>query len=469
MKKFNQGGKVISQVQQSKSIAVSLSLIFFVSLVVYLTLWKDAPYSTFDTESYLRVAQDLQDGRIDQLHDRTIGYPLILLLCGSTEHPSRTLFVFQLLLHFAAVSLMVSALYQQGISKKAVLGFALVCVSPPFISYAAFALTESILSFCMILVFCGLRQGILQRSKFGLFAFVIGTICCGLIRPSLFAIGIAVAVVLAIWRKADTSERIAKDQIRAAQQSLLLFPAIVCLALVVFNRQRFHYTGITPMMWKYLSTKTVRLTERIPDDVPVKEYLVATRDKALLKPNSFHNGQAYMHDLDPKTLAALTGIEDEGERAQYLTRIQIGLIKTSPMTYLLEVGGSMVTYWFPQMAAPHTRSGAAFWLWVSIDFGIIGLFFAMTALLLSSLFLLRQWKVSLGTGKDSEAIWQGVFSCILALAIIWFNAVSSNLFSVGETRYRYPTDILILFYLVLSCHTLQKIKEQIVRRQQSTG
>ena len=111
----------------------------------------------------------------------------------------------------------------------------------------------------------------------------------------------------------------------------------------------------------------------------------------------------------------------------------------------------------------------AFWLWVIVDFGIIGFFFLLTALLLSSLFLLRQWEISLGTDKETAEIWQGVLFCLLALGIIWFNAVASNLFSVGETRYRYPTDILILFFIVLACQTLQKIKVQVVRQQQSTG
>ena len=111
--------EMISQEQRSKSIAISLSMIFLISLVVYLIVWKNAPYLTFDSLSYMRVAQDLQDGRLDHLHDRTLGYPLILLITQSTDHPSRSLFVFQLLLHFAAVSMVVSALYQHGFSKKA--------------------------------------------------------------------------------------------------------------------------------------------------------------------------------------------------------------------------------------------------------------------------------------------------------------------------------------------------------------
>ncbi len=446
----------------SKFIAVFLSILFLLSGTVYLTVWKNAPYLTDDSPGYMRVAQDLQDGSLDHLHDRTIGYPLILLITQSSTHPAKSLFVFQLLLHFAAVSMIVAALSQHGVSRKIIFGFTLAAVLPPFLSYTAYVLTESVLSFCLILAFFGLRQWLFCRSKFGLTASITATIFCGMIRPSLFAVGIACAALLAIWQKTDTSERISQERIRMAQRSLIVLPVLVCAAMIAFNRQRFHYTGLTPMMWKYLSTKTVRLTERIPNDVAVKQYLVATRDKALVKPNSYHNGQAYMHDLDRDTLAALTRIDDEGELAQYMTRIQIRLIAASPLTYLLEAGSSMVTYWFPAKFAPQSDSRVAFWLWVIVDFGIIGLFFLVMALFLSSLVLLRHWKLSLGDAKENEAIRQGVLSCLLVLGIIWYNAIVSNLFSVGETRYRYPTDILILFFIVLSCQTLRKIKEQVV-------
>ena len=448
-----------------KSLVPFLTVLFLTAFAAYLAAWKHAPYSTYDTASYLAVARDLQDGSLDALHDRTVGYPFLLLLTQSAERPSRSLFVIQLVLHFVAAAMLAIVLHQHGFARRSVLWFATACVSPPFLVYTAYALTESVLAFCIVLTFCGLRGWLLSHSGWGLAASTLGTVLCGLIRPSLFAVGIVCAAILVLWQKSVPAASLDKRRVRAAQWSLTLVPLAICVVMVGFNRQRFHYTGLTPMMWKYLSTKTVRLVERIPDSEPVKEYLVSVRDKALVKPRSYHNGQAYMHDLDKATLSALTGIEDEGELAQYLTRLQLRLIANSPLVYLLEVGEAMVIYCFPQRVAPNAHSPAAFWLWVIVDFGLIGLFFVVTALQLSSQFFLRHWRLSLDDSREGSAIVQEWLCFSLASAIIWYNTVSSSLFSVGETRYRYPVDMLILLSIVLSYQTLQKVKKQVVKLQ----
>jgi ABC-type antimicrobial peptide transport system permease subunit len=453
--------------QPLRSLLAFLGVVFAVAFVVYLMAWRDAPYSTYDTASYQQVARDLQDGALNRLHDRTVGYPLVLLLTQSAVQPSRALFVLQLLLHFAAVTLLVLALHRHGISPNICSGVAVGGVLPPFLVYTAFALTESLLAFCVVLTFWGLHAWLFARSRWGLMAALVGTVWCGMIRPSLFGMGMVCALLLAVWSKREDAAIIGKQQIRAAQYSLIAVPLMVCVAMVGFNRQRFHYTGLTPMMWKYLSTKTVRLTERIPDTEPVKAYLVEARDQALIKPNSYHNGQAYMHDLDDRTLAALTGIADDGERAQYLTRLQGRLITGSPMVYLLEVGAAMVPYWFPAKLAPQPVSGVMFWLWVVADFALIGLFFAVSVLLLSALFLLRQWNIPLGKSREAQTIRQSTLSCLLALTMIGYHALVSPLFSVGEPRYRYPTDLLIVFFLVLAYHTLRSLSQHIKQTKTS--
>jgi hypothetical protein len=58
----------------------------------------------------------LSDFWIDELHLRTPGYPLLLLLTGSSQAPTRTLFFTSLLLHFASVWLLASALSCAGLT-----------------------------------------------------------------------------------------------------------------------------------------------------------------------------------------------------------------------------------------------------------------------------------------------------------------------------------------------------------------
>src|SRR6266852_872523 len=82
--------------------AVLYAFLFAVAFWAYTTLWRHAPVMTSDSPSYLAVASDLVDFRIDHLHYRTPGYPLLLLITGSGELPNRALFFLSLLLHFTS-------------------------------------------------------------------------------------------------------------------------------------------------------------------------------------------------------------------------------------------------------------------------------------------------------------------------------------------------------------------------------
>src|SRR5574339_167049 len=79
--------------------AVAYAVLFTAAFMAYAWLWPQAPVMEGDSPQYLEVARDLTDFRIDALHDRTPGYPLLLVLTGSTETPTRALFYASLLLH----------------------------------------------------------------------------------------------------------------------------------------------------------------------------------------------------------------------------------------------------------------------------------------------------------------------------------------------------------------------------------
>ena len=58
--------------------ALTLTIFICIAGTSYVLLWPHAPYAAADTPGYVQVAADFQDGKLDELHSRTIGYPLLL-------------------------------------------------------------------------------------------------------------------------------------------------------------------------------------------------------------------------------------------------------------------------------------------------------------------------------------------------------------------------------------------------------
>src|SRR5262249_28764141 len=125
-------------------VAFTLVLFFVGAFTFYVIFWPEAPAIQPDSGSYLRFAQDLADFHIDQLHERTPGYPIFLLLTGSNQSPNRTLFYVSLLLHFASICLLASILFRVGLSGMKIVFFSLILLLPPFVEPAAYVLTETL-------------------------------------------------------------------------------------------------------------------------------------------------------------------------------------------------------------------------------------------------------------------------------------------------------------------------------------
>src|SRR6266581_4473039 len=106
--------------------AILYVLLFAIAFWVYTTLWRQAPVMTSDSGGYLAVASDLMDFRIDYLHNRTPGYPLLLLMTASSEVPQRVLFFVSLLLHFTSIWILASVLYSTGLQEAMVSLFGLL-------------------------------------------------------------------------------------------------------------------------------------------------------------------------------------------------------------------------------------------------------------------------------------------------------------------------------------------------------
>jgi len=105
-------------------------VLFALAFIAYSLLWHDAPYNSGDAAGYQRAAQVLTGQRSPELLDRVPGYPLLLVLTGSSSSPTRALFYVSMLLHFGGIWMLGVALNATGIGERALraLGYCYPCL-----------------------------------------------------------------------------------------------------------------------------------------------------------------------------------------------------------------------------------------------------------------------------------------------------------------------------------------------------
>src|SRR3990170_6095831 len=132
--------------------ALFYAISFAVALWLYPVLWPGAPLMTPDSDSpgYIAVAQDLSDFKIDQLHGRAPGYPLLILLTGSSQSLTRALFYVSLFLHFASIWLLASALHRSGLPETWLNIFGLILLLPPYVEPAGYVLSENLAELVLV-------------------------------------------------------------------------------------------------------------------------------------------------------------------------------------------------------------------------------------------------------------------------------------------------------------------------------
>jgi len=235
-------------------------LILALAVVAYFLLWRQAPYVTNDWGGYARVAKDIAQHLLPtEIHFRTPGYPMLLVLTGSTDVPSRALFLLQLLLHVTAVFLVVDLLRKLGFSRWVQRGCLLLMVLPPFIEPAAYALTESACAFLL-----SVTIWLIARKEWGYWSAVGSGFAAGLAaltRPGYQLLGLALALVM-----------LAIGQWRRAIVLALVFLATVG-SLILYNGARFGYPSITSATGWNLSTRTAMFLDEWSDG-RTKEYWV---------------------------------------------------------------------------------------------------------------------------------------------------------------------------------------------------
>lgn len=413
----------------------------------YAWAWDWTPALEGDSASYLAPAVDLQDGSLDHLHPRSLGYPAFLVLTGSAPVPGVRLLVAQLLLHVLAVALMAHLLVRLRVGHMSTLAFVVVSLLPPFVEHAGFVLTESLTQLCVVTGLVGFSAWLLDGRALWLAVASIALAAVGLVHPSDQLLWL-VMPALALISCATARGRCPSWRRVALGGGVISGVSVVVLgAMIAWNVVRFDFAGISPMLGATLSHKTVRVVEQLPEEyVGVREILIRYRDAALLDPVTGHLGLAYIFRAMPE-LEAKTGLEGPA-LSRYLVRMNLALIRRAPMDYVDEVLRSAVWYWAPGVT---DRSG----------FGITGMkaafnglrsivlvaFWGTVALLVgpSVMYVIaRRQRLPGGGFADEPALDEALLVIWLILGTTAYSMVVSTALTAAVYRLRIPVDLPIL-------------------------
>lgn len=438
--------------------AAWLLALFAAAFLFYTLAWRRAPVMEGDSPQYLEVAQDLSDFRLDALHDRTPGYPLLLRLTGSTTAPTRTLFFASLLLHFASIWLLAVILRAADVSASRRVLCAVVLLLPPYVEPAAHVMTENLAQFMLVLGLACLVSW-LSRPRAPLLAISAAAFAyAALTRPVYQALTVVIAIGLIAIGAFSRRTRLSFRAAIGGGSALVLVSALVLGGLAVTNLLRFGSFAATPTLGFHLSTKTMTFVERLPDEyAAVREILIRERDAELTRRGGVHTGTQAIWGVRSE-LAAATGLS-QAQLSSYLVRMNLRLIARAPLEYLTEVGRSVGTYWLPMPAGlASMKSSVLRWTWAVLHLTIVGVFFLQLAVLGGvALFDASRRGAAAGGAIRATAVQRQAYA--LAGIIVFYTMILSCTIDIGEPRQRLPTDALIIFMCFLGAQIWRQSRE----------
>ncbi|NIR53131.1 hypothetical protein GWO43_31210 [candidate division KSB1 bacterium] len=456
-----------------------LFLFMFVACLFYILVWKNAPIMVTDSSAYLRIAQDLQDNlKLDEVHGRVPGYPILLLLTNSSEEPTRFLFFTQLFLHFGAVLLLVYFLNYLTISKKIIALFLFLALIPPSVVLTAYVLTETLTQFLIIMGVVFLLLGIDKGKVFFIIISSIALSLAALVRPTFQLVFIIpfgfVILYMFLTRKA-------RRQLILGAIIILLFPSLILGGFAWSNYKNHHFFGLTPLLGFNLSTRTARFIEELPDEyAQVRKTLIRIRDRERVayrtegskRPwhNSSHNGLLYIWLTVPE-LQRITNIKNLPELSNDLLKLNLLLIRKAPLQYLKEVLIALPTYWLPLTTdISNFHSKIIQFFWMAIHFVAITLFFILVPLLVGCRFFLGTLPTQIKERRRFQMANDTIFlfGFLVAVTIIVYTMLVSVGVEVGNPRHRAPTDLLISFTIVLGIHFWIQMRKSLIKISSST-
>jgi hypothetical protein len=452
------------------STAISYVLLFAAAFLVYRATWSGAPFMAPDSQSYLNTAHDLSDFRPDVLNLRPPGYPLLLVLTGSSNGATRLLFHTSLALHFASIWIIAAVLHTLGLKGKWLFALAALLLLPPYVEYSAYLLSETLSQFLLVVTFGSVAFWFLQRRATGLAVLAgLAIACSALTRPTYQLLAPAVVGLVLFYYKAirHTSLNL-RSCITAALIWLGASTALIG-GFSTVNYAKFGFFGVYPMSGLNLSTRTVGVLERLPDQYAgEREALIKARAAALAKGGDAQNAYLSYWQAIPD-LKRVTGLKRLPELSSHLSRLHLALIREAPLYYLREVVSSFAGLWLPS-ATPVANMGSRTLqvLWVVLQLSVLVLF-VLQLVVIAGLAILNCSERWLVKGPDSDwtarLVPHHLFVYCLAGTIVFYNAFVTSLVEVGDPRYRMPAEPFVIGMCFLGFHMWREI----LRHRASAG
>lgn len=433
---------------------ILLSFLFLASMIFHAIIWREAPLITPDSHGYLQAAQDLKDLRLEALPDRSLGYPLLLVLAASADNPRQGLFILQMLLHFMSALLLVFVMRTVGLHKSLIVAFVVLASLPPSVAPAGYVLSETASEFTLTLAVSGLLLWLAGRGGGWLILSLLFTVASALVRPTYQLLGPILACTLVVIAPLLPEP---PRRLRVAALWLILAPSFLLGGVILFNQRNYGFPGLTPLFGFNLTTRTIHFVERLPDEqAAIRDVLVAHRNNDLVVSGSDHTGYMSVWMAIPE-LQVVTGLSKPA-LSQKMLRLNLLLIRRAPLNYLAEVVRSMATYWMPTPPDLANCGSRVLQLTWGLLILMILMLFTINVFIFSGLILLA-YSIPQHRGRWFTSHDNGIVAgIVVALCVIYYSMTVSALVETGNPRYRGPTELLIWFSLLLGVELWKRLR-----------
>ena len=423
----------------------------FGALIGYATLWYAAPILTGDSFGYMRLATDLRQLHISEFHQRTPGYPLILLLTGSGSKPTLGLFYVSLAMHFASAFCVAKLVRYLGVNRWLSLTLLIVALLPPFVEPAAYVMPEAATEFALVFAFyCLIKWLGSNRMQWGV-GFAILAVLCALTRPTfqLWLPFIALGL-LALWWCEVLPRRVSRHRMLLTVMGAATVCGAIYFTIAWTNFRKFGEFSTTSLTPYQLSTRTIGVVEYLPERFgELRALLLRHRDAYLIQHFDDHTAQNYIYRAYPDVVKLYGG--DRVKALGAIRESSLYLILHKPASYVGEFLKAVASFWMP-MDTPLANGGSDLLkgVWLLVTMSVFALFFSQFLVAGGTVLLLLSWNLRfrrMAPFFRENSLLASAY--LLGLGIIGYNLIISCALGIGTARYRVPTDLLIMATTVM--------------------
>jgi len=446
------------------------TLLFVIAFVFYSVAWRTAPVMTLDGPSYMRLAQEIRDLSLHELSLRTPGLPLLMILTGSADHPSRWFFYVSLSLHVLSVAMMAYLLRRLGISARLVLLFTLFGLLPPFVEPAAYVASEAASQFTIVLVFTAVVLWLMEPRWIW---FVIASLALPLaaqVRPAYELFPLALIGCLAVGYACGLFPKVTRRKLIliAAVPALLSFAAQAVWSGI--NYLNFGYYGTSRMLPIALSTKSGDVLEFLPAQYgELKTILIPYRDQNLTEPFGDHRGEEYIYRAMPEILRHFGG--DLTAATVNLKAAFIYLVEHKPMSFVGNGLRSFGLFVMPNECELCGSNGLSRSLTAMLQIGLELVFLLQSVALIGMGLIYAPLRMISRVGLSSPNPDSGGYirewAFGFGVVIVVYTAVVSCFMGIGISRYRQTVDLLMIALCVVACTVWRDILKRASGRPSS--